>query len=531
MEDPGKYRKQSSETGSVQFEDDGRRRSKSSSTLTGSQSPVKLFHLPTFTELLESTQESGRGAPATRKKMTAASPTSPTNQSAPKSAIRACQFCRVRKIKCDTLKPRCGSCIINKRECIYVNEPPKKRPSKAIINGISKEKRVLEEFVIRLKGASSKERDFYLDSVTVKDGQVTLPSLLDVASDGGDGFKGPPLERVMSNGTDAMVLDAEIHLDGSSSDEEGDAFIPFADRVDGSTGLHHHRTSIAEQSPRIPPAPEQCRSQLIAQAALQLQREHGLRHLEYIRGVPGELAMHLLDLHWNRQHHTFHLTYRPAFMRELVTGGPYCTDFLLNAVFACSSKFSHRPELRDDPGDPESAGRRFFRRCDELLAEQSLLSFSSIPTIIGLVLLGATFNARGLSSKGWLYTGYALRMVYDLGLHLDRKVTLENAEEIEIRRRVFWGAFISEKLQSLYLGRPVTIQLRDAHVSRDFMDMIEEMELWSVNPSNIGTLLSADNALGRRTLIQSPRIQCGTFPPRRQFTRSPHFRISAHYPR
>lgn len=434
MEDPGKH---SSDALSVRFEKDGGQRSRRS-TLTGSQSPVEKLHLPTFTEFLESTERS-RGARVPRKRMTAASPISPTNQSAPKSAIRACQFCRVRKIKCDTLKPRCGSCIINKRECIYVNEPPKKRPSKAIINGISKEKKVLEEFVIRLKVANPKDRDFYLDSVTVEDGKVSLPPLPNVVSNGDDDSKGSSLERVMSNGTEAVVMGEDHHLEGSSSDEEGDPSVTFADRLDRSTGMHHHRTSIAEQSPRIPPAPEHCRSHLIAQAALQLQREHNLHHLEYIRGVPGELAMHLLDLHWNRQHHTFHLTYRPAFMRELVTGGPYCTDFLLNAVFACSSKFSHRPELRDDPGDPESAGRRFFRRCDELLTEQSLLSFSSIPTIIGLVLLGATFNARGLSSKGWLYTGYALRMVYDLGLHLDRKVTLENVEEIEIRRRVFWG--------------------------------------------------------------------------------------------
>lgn len=447
MEDPGK---QSSESLSVRFEKDGGERSKGS-TSTGSQSPEEILHLPTFTEFLKSTkQRSGASVPS--EGMTAPSPTSPTNQSAPKSAIRACQFCRVRKIKCDTLKPRCGSCIINKRECVYVNEPPKKRPSKAIINGISKEKRALEEFVIRLKTANPKDRDSYLDLVTVQDGRVSLPSLKDAAANGDDDPKETPPEKVMSNGTEPIALDEDHHLEGISSDEEGDPSVTFADRLDRSTGMHHHRTSIAEQSPRIPPAPEHCRSHLIAQAALQLQREHSLRHLEYIRGVPGELAMHLLDLHWNRQHHTFHLTYRPAFMRELVTGGPYCTDFLLNAVFACSSKFSHRPELRDDPGDPESAGRRFFRRCDELLAEQSLLSFSSIPTIVGLVLLGATFNARGLSSKGWLYTGYALRMVYDLGLHLDRKVTLENVEEIEIRRRVFWG-WVSPRTSSITVQR------------------------------------------------------------------------------
>lgn len=64
-----------------------------------------------------------------------------------------------------------------------------------------------------------------------------------------------------------------------------------------------------------------------------------------------------------------------------------------------------------------------------------------------------------------------IRMIINLGLHVDinqapnskKKRTLE---DIEIRKRVFWGAFISEKLQSLYLGRPIFIHKRDVHVPK-----------------------------------------------------------------
>ena len=221
------------------------------------------------------------------------------------------------------------------------------------------------------------------------------------------------------------------------------------------------------------------RYQLIANAALQRQREHDLRGTPSIHGIPSELVMHLLDLHWNRQHHTFLLTYRPAFMRDLRHGGPYCSEFLLNAVLACSSKFSERLEVRTQADRPETTGERFFKRCDDLLAQRLLLESSSIPTVTGLLMLGSTFIARGLISKGWLYTGYALRMVYDLGLHLDCKEVAGNVEDVEIRRRLFWACFICDKLQSLYLGRPFTIPLREAHVSRDFMDTFEEEELFT----------------------------------------------------
>lgn len=254
-------------------------------------------------------------------------------------------------------------------------------------------------------------------------------------------------------------------------------------RIFGPTSNLHVDSPEKEQFGFTSPVPgsenSPDRYHLIANAALQRQKEHDLRTRETIGGIPSELAMHLLDLHWNRQHHTYHLTYRPVFMRELAEGGSYCSDFLLNAVFACSSKFSERVEVRSDPARPETAGKVFFDRCEELIAQQGLLEVSSIPTITGLLMLGATFNAKGRTSKGWLYVGYALRMVYDLGLHLDCKEISGKAEDIEIRRRVFWGAFICDKLQSLYFGRPFMIQLRDAHVSWELMDTYEENETWS----------------------------------------------------
>jgi hypothetical protein len=68
--------------------------------------------------------------------------------------------------------------------------------------------------------------------------------------------------------------------------------------------------------------------------------------------------------------------------------------------------------------------------------------------------------------------GMGIRMIMNLGLHLDadsytttfgKRRTLE---EVEIRRRLFWGAFISEKLQSLYLGRPFLIHENDTLVPK-----------------------------------------------------------------
>jgi hypothetical protein len=317
-----------------------------------------------------------------------------------------------------------------------------------------------------------------LVAVSVVDGKVHLPD--GAVSDMPAGTSDPS-----HTPSSKSIRDRDDGKDDSSSDDDNNPsnFLSLDERgqlgVFGPTSALHSSSPVTSGFSRESEYWEPIRNQLIASAILQRQKEHSLGGMPTIGGEPSELAMHLLDLHWNRQHHTFLLTYRPAIMRDLVTGGPSCSEFLLNAIFACVSKFSDRLEVRDNPTESETAGRRFFVRCDEMLARDSLLGTSSIPTLVGLLLLGSTFNARGLASKGWLYTGYALRMVYDLGLHLDCKKVGGNAEEIEIRRRVFWGAFICDKLQSLYLGRPITMQLRDTHVSRDLLDTLEENELWA----------------------------------------------------
>lgn len=293
----------------------------------------------------------------------------------------------------------------------------------------------------------------------------------------------------------------EDDLLGPSDDEELDIanFISVDEigkaRSFGPSSALHYRARSGAGAVNLPSRQpvadrEGVRNALIAQAALQRQLEHRLAQLSSIDGTHVSVAHHLLNLHWTRQHHTLLLTYRPAIMRDLQSGGgpnvygPYCSNFLLNAIFACSAKYSGLVCLRGDPDDPKTAGARFFRRCDELLAKESLLIQPTIPTIVGLLLLGSTYNSIGETSKGWLYTGYALRMVYDQGLHLDPEETTGDAEGVEIRRRVFWGAFICDKLQSLYLGRPVAINIRDSRVSTQLLDTYEENEIYCHPPDH-----------------------------------------------
>jgi len=340
------------------------------------------------------------------------------------------------------------------------------RPSRALIDAARDERRRLEGILLAVKNARVPERDAILDSIAISSSGISLPEGLlapTVQHAGNDDTETPqPQPPMMSN-------DTVEGTDCSSDDEAYDVstFLSVDER--GRIRTYGPSSSLHTGSPSqdFPEGHRKCSTteadayQLIASAALARQKEHQLRSLPVIGGIAGELALHLLDLHWNRAHHTFLLTYRPAVMRDLLHGGPYCSEFLLTALFAVTAKYSERLELRTNPNDPTTAGKTFLDRCDELIARDHLLCKSSIPTISGLVMLGGTFNALGQFSKGWLYTGYALRMVYDLGLHLDSHELAASAEDLEIRRRVFWGAFVCDKLQSLY----VRIATGDTHAT------------------------------------------------------------------
>lgn len=255
-------------------------------------------------------------------------------------------------------------------------------------------------------------------------------------------------------------VDVRAHL---SLDKSGDI------EVRGPTNTLYESTEAVSDEQEVPD--RYASAILTANAAMERQKEAGyieawLRRGE-IEGIPAELALHLLDIHWSR-HHFFLLTYRPAFYRDMMCGGPYYSKLLFYSIMAVSSRYSERSEVGGGDHSQDS-GNAFYQKAKELLIDE--MDKSSIPTATALLLMGNALVSSGQIDRGWLYTGMGVRMIINLGLHLDVNQVVSakkkrSLEDLEIRRRVFWGAFVSEKLQSLYLGRPIFIHERDVHVPK-----------------------------------------------------------------
>jgi hypothetical protein len=48
-----------------------------------------------------------------------------------------------------------------------------------------------------------------------------------------------------------------------------------------------------------------------------------------------------------------------------------------------------------------------------------------------------------------------------------------------MKKRIYWGAFVSDKFQSLFLGRPIAMHESTGNVKQKYLDSFEEMEEWT----------------------------------------------------
>ncbi|KAE9984611.1 hypothetical protein BLS_001986 [Venturia inaequalis] len=406
----------------------------------------------------------------------------PTTEKKERSRSKAaCQFCRTRKLKCDNLEPECSACRSRSIECVYVQRVAAPRPSNAAIQALQAENRRLRRLL------EAHRIDVNEGGLSPDDGSSQMASPIDARV----AAMGPQREEHMRD------VDPFVHNQGEARRQ---SMVPFDPQLDSGTDpASALADSYANQPPMFEQAGEQyaipseldpstrdmLRHQLVAASARQRQTEMLPENnkLNDYDGYDPNLVHHLLNIHWNRQHHNLLLIYRPLFMRDWGTGGPYFSKLLLNAILFAAAKFSPRTDIRKDPNWAGSSGYQFRERFTTLLGEA--MGESRITTIQALITLASSLFAIETTAKStaWLYSGIAFRMITDLGLHLDGVELLKrnkiSPEELECRRRVFWGAFSFDKIHSMYFGRPVTLQETQMRVPIEFLDDYEELEQWT----------------------------------------------------
>ncbi|KAE8401021.1 fungal-specific transcription factor domain-containing protein [Aspergillus pseudonomiae] len=138
--------------------------------------------------------------------------------------------------------------------------------------------------------------------------------------------------------------------------------------------------------------------------------------------------------------------------------------FQLHMVFAISARILQlHPEMGGSI-NPEFYYANAIRYADEALQVPGLEKIQSL-LLLALYILRTPGSVSNLG--GWHIIGFAVRYAVELGIHRNITCVGPRAQDpyrIEIRRRVFWSAYVLDRAVSLTLGRPFALSESDIDV-------------------------------------------------------------------
>jgi hypothetical protein len=293
-----------------------------------------------------------------------------------------------------------------------------------------------ESLTQNLKKASNVERNDLLAGVTLDDHLEHSNQFIETQEDNES-----PMPSDASGGSHAIALhtgpQGTLQFHGPTS--------IYLD-TDGSTG------SVETRAKTNVPSPPNLEAFSILRLASSL-------------GVDDPLIQETLPLFFLFQYPQYLFVYREAFLSDYydnVHGGRYWSFALVYSMCALGAPHSNHADIREK--------KHLLAKCAQEIIMTHCLTKPSPTTIQALLCLAFHEVGQGNASQGWLFSGMAFRMGHDLGFHQDpmRWISQDRSiitpEDIEIRRRIYWGSYVADKFISLYLGRPVYLREDDATV-------------------------------------------------------------------
>ena len=192
--------------------------------------------------------------------------------------------------------------------------------------------------------------------------------------------------------------------------------------------------------------------------------EQSRRAEKIIRTLPLETHDYLMSLFWQHYNSVLHCVHEEAFNEDREKGlGRFYSGFLHICILAMGYRFADKTRTdmqRIALPDRESTLHREAKYMLDLELERP----GGIPSVAALLILGDSEVGVGRDNVGWMYAGMAMRLCYDIGLHLDSSHSGMSQQEVDIRKMTLWACVIYDKYWSLFLGRPTTIKCADLEI-------------------------------------------------------------------
>ncbi|KAJ9150758.1 Fungal specific transcription factor [Pleurostoma richardsiae] len=380
-----------------------------------------------------------------------------------KHVTTACVACRESKVKCNGATPACSSCLSKGKECRYQAREDKRRLSlRVAIELLSSRVQQLSHF-ISAHGLDIPSMPWEEEKT------LSAPVPLDFPSS----VLTPGQQQASS---DVVASCPSLELDDGISPSESidDLADQLSDRVGTlyiRSGGHIRFYGSTSNFNLLETQPAE-----VSMNVHRTVRNDGTEQLDRLginKKVPPEIETHLMNLYFTWQDPSFHVVDRIMFedakeaWHSMTEDTAYYSEALRNAICALGAAF----DARYHPSFvtfPRSLADFFADRAKALLEIE--LDSPCVATIQALVLLSAHDIGCGRDARGWLFSGMATRLSFNLALHQDLSPYVGKgvvtATEADLRRTVFWAAFMVDHVWSFYLGQPFRMSMKGVSLDK-----------------------------------------------------------------
>ncbi|KAK4570500.1 hypothetical protein LTR86_002580 [Recurvomyces mirabilis] len=398
----------------------------------------------------------------------------------------ACSTCRERRIRCvvPAGDSECVQCKRAGQDCVIKNDDERRRPiSRAYVSTLTDRVTILESM---LKDRGAEPPSVTYPPKTTRgsmypDGEQSPVRQPSAQRSTNYNYENTIIEHTSPESVPEDTIEGSSHV-GSAMSVEGQRDrgendnpqgTPIDDKNQGlvsrllSTRGH---LSFDQISGRLryfgPTVNSHVYSELEVDSVKQSREavEQARRAEKVIRTLPIETHDYLMGLFWEHYNGVLHVVHQEAFIEDREHGKTqFYSGFLHICILAMAFRFSDkdRPDMqRIALPDRESTLHREAKYMLDLELERP----GGIPSVAALLILGDSEVGVGRDNVGWMYAGMAMRLAYDIGLHLDSSQSGMTGREIDIRRMTLWACIIYDRYWSLFLGRPTTIKCADVEI-------------------------------------------------------------------
>ncbi|KAI5961006.1 uncharacterized protein KGF55_004273 [Candida pseudojiufengensis] len=331
----------------------------------------------------------------------------------------SCQRCRSKKVKCDGTLP-CAGCLKAQVECIQtISDMRKKRPTLTYVNKIENQLKNVRAFINELKQLDSEK-------------QTELLKNTDLTN---------------------LINDDEETESGISTS----AIADHNDDVDETKAIYGP-TSVYDNN-------------IIKNNTNSSKRENEINVINKMNKDPEILKCIQLFFTWQYPDHNMFI-FREAFLIDFFNPTAlslYCSKILILSICALGSRMAKDSIY--------NKSKEYYKEAKALLLQS--LSQPSITSLQSFMLLAFFDICNGSNSSGWMLSGNAMRMGFDIGFQLNPEVWFVKSKEsldeldVAIRSRIYWGCYMADHFISLVLGRPSILKMSDASIpeTKDLPDL------------------------------------------------------------